>query len=392
MGKKYLVLTELFLPTKGGTAVWFSEVYPRLGGKDIHIVTAAVPGSEAVDVTHPNSIHRLNLARVPWLKPESLLMYLRLLGCSLRLAATRRFDAIHAGRALPEGFVAWLVARITGHRVLIYAHGEELTTWGRGAKYKTMRFALRSADMVIANSEFTRDQLSAMGVRRERIALIHPGVDIDRFRPGLPFADLRSQLGMKPNERLILSVGRLQRRKGFDTVIQCVGRLRTSGQPVRYALIGIGEQREELVRLVRSLGLDEAVHFLGHVPPDELPRWYNACDVFVMPNREVDGDNEGFGMVFIEAAACEKPAIAGTAGGTGSAVLDDVTGYRVNGNDVAAVCARMNELLTNKPKALTLGQRGLERVRAEFAWERVAEKTAALIVQSASERPPCSTR
>lgn len=89
--------------------------------QDIHIITADVPGAAAHDRDHPNAIHRLSLARVPWLKPESLLMYLRFLGRALRLALSNRFAVIHAGRALPEGLVAWLVARLTGRPVVIYA-------------------------------------------------------------------------------------------------------------------------------------------------------------------------------------------------------------------------------------------------------------------------------
>lgn len=139
-----LVLTELFLPTKGGTAVWAAEVYKRLGGKEIHIVTADVPGANEVDAVHPNTIHRLNLKRVPWLRPESLAMYARFFFKSLWLAITHRFDAIHAFRALPEGLVAWSVARLTGRPVVIYAHGEELTTWGGGAA-NTRRCALHCA-------------------------------------------------------------------------------------------------------------------------------------------------------------------------------------------------------------------------------------------------------
>ncbi|MCL5059546.1 MAG: glycosyltransferase family 4 protein, partial [Candidatus Thermoplasmatota archaeon] len=107
---RLLVLTELFLPTKGGTAVWAAEVYKRLGGREIHIVTADVPGAAAVDAAHPNTIHRLNLRRVPWLRPESLAMYLRFFLVSLWLSFNHRFDAIHAFRALPEGLVAWAVA------------------------------------------------------------------------------------------------------------------------------------------------------------------------------------------------------------------------------------------------------------------------------------------
>jgi len=82
-------------------------------------------------------------------------------------------------------------------------------------------------------------------------------------------------------------------------------------------LIGIGEDYDYLFDLARKHGVADRVHLLGHVSADDLPRWYNACDVFIMPNREINGDTEGFGMVFLEAAACGKPAIAGQAGGTG---------------------------------------------------------------------------
>src|SRR3569832_1848032 len=98
-----LVFTELFLPTKGGTAVWAAEVYGRLGGKELHVVTADVPGAGDVDAVHPNTIHRLNLRRVPWLKPESLAKYVRLFVKSLWIALTHRLDAGRAGRAGPGG-------------------------------------------------------------------------------------------------------------------------------------------------------------------------------------------------------------------------------------------------------------------------------------------------
>ncbi|KAI5916665.1 glycosyltransferase family 4 protein [Thauera sp. 2A1] len=375
MHNRYLVLTELFLPTKGGTAVWFDEVYRRLGGKEIHIVTADVPGAHEYDVGHPNNVHRLNLKRVPWLRPESLAMYLKFFGKSLWLALTNRFDAIHAGRALPEGLVAWLVARLTGRPVVIYAHGEELTGWGKGNKYKAMCFALRHADRVIANSDFTRDTLVGMGVKPERIDLIHPGVDIERFRPGLPFQDLRDSLGLGSSAKLILSVGRLSRRKGFDTVIRSLPSLVNSGLDAHYAIIGIGEDEAYLDTLASEVGVAERVHRLGHVPMQDLPRWYNACDVFVLANREIGGDTEGFGIVFLEAAACGKAAIAGQAGGTGSAVLDGQTGLRIDGESVAALATALWGILGDAQQCAAMGQAGLTRVRESLNWQAVAVKT-----------------
>lgn len=375
---RILVLTELFLPTKGGTAVWAAEVYKRLGGKEIHIVTADVPGATEFDTTHPNTLHRLNLKRVPWLKPESLAMYARFFFKSLWLALIHRFDAIHAFRALPEGLVAWLVARLTFCPVVIYAHGEELTTWGRGRKYQAMRFALSHADRVIANSEHTRATLLEMGVAESKISLIYPGVDVAVFRPGLDTSGLRESLGIGSEEKLVFSVGRLSRRKGFDQLICAIAQLRQEGKPVRYVLAGIGEDYDYLGGLILEHNLQGFAHMLGAIDAGDLPRWMNACDVFAMPNREINGDNEGFGMVFIEAAACGKPVLAGAAGGTGAAVLDGVTGLRVEGDSLDAVAQGLSKLLFNREEAEAMGQRGWSRAQTEFAWEKVAEKTLAL--------------
>lgn len=377
-GLPLLVLTELFLPTKGGTAVWFAEVYRRLGGKEIHIVTADVPGAGKVDTVHPNTVHRLTLKRIAWLRPESLMMYTQFFLRSLLLALTHRFAAVHAGRALPEGLVAWLVARLTFHRVAIYAHGEELTSWGAGGKYKAMRFALRHADTVIANSDNTREELLRMGVSCERIVLINPGVDVERFRHDLPCQDLRAKIGLAPDEKLILSVGRLSRRKGFDMIVRTLPLLRAQGLNVRYALIGIGEDHDYLRSLAQELGVSDRVLLLGHVEPDDLPRWYNVCDVFAMPNREINGDNEGFGMVFIEAAACGKPAVAGLAGGTASAVVDGETGLRVDGTRIEMIADALARLLGDPELAQLLGQQGYERAHRDFSWEAVAAKTQSL--------------
>lgn len=375
---RYLVLTELFLPTRGGTTIWFSEVFRRLGGKGIHIVTADVPGAEEIDRDHPNTIHRLRLNRVWWQKPESLGMYVKLFVKSIWLAMTRRFESVHAIRPLPEGLVAWAVARLTFRKVIVYNHGEEITTWGSGAKFKAMCFAMHHADLVVANSDYTRGELIRIGVDPGKINLINPGVDIGRFRSELPFQDLRKGLKLKAGQKLILSVGRLSRRKGFDMVIRSLPVLEGQGLDVCYALIGIGEDHDYLSGLATELGVIDRVHLLGHVSPDDLPRWYNACDVFAMPNREINGDTEGFGMVFMEAAACAKPAVAGKAGGTGAAVVDGVTGLRVNGELLEEVAGSLAKLLTDEEYAKNLGHQGHLRAVNEFSWEMVAEKTQSL--------------
>lgn len=372
---RYLVITELFLPTKGGTAVWFDEVYRRLAGASTHIVTADVPGAVEHDRSHPNTVHRLNLKRYRWLRPESLAMYVKFTLASLGVGLRHEFDAVHAGRVLPEGLAGWVVARLLRRPLVVYSHGEELTTWRQAGKMRAMIWTYRHADVVIANSEFTRDELIRLGVPAEKITLLCPGVDVDRFRPGLPHDDLVASLGLGPSQKLIVSVGRLSRRKGFDQVIRSLPPLVQRGFDVHYAAIGIGEDQEYLLDLAHELGVTPRVHLLGHVEADDLPRWYNAADVAAMPNREINGDTEGFGMVFIEAAACGKPVVAGLAGGTGAAVIDAVTGLRVDGASMQAVEDALYRLLADPVLAKELGSNGRERVVNQFSWEHVAEQT-----------------
>ena len=363
-----LMLTELYLPTKGGTAVMFEDDCRRLGGRSIHVVTAAVPGGEDFDIGHPNSIHRLELRRHEWLRPESLAMYVRMLARALHLSMRHRFAAVLAGRALPEGLVAWCIGRLRGCKVFIFAHGEELTGWGRGRKFQTMCFALRHADAVIANSDFTRNTLiSLTGVHPDKIVMAYPVVDADRFRPGLAHEDLRASIGLMPLQKLILSVGRLQRRKGFDHVVRALPGLVARGIDVHHAIVGKGEDWDYLDRLAGELGVRDRLHLLGHVDPNDLPRWYNACDLFAMPNRDIEGDTEGFGIVYLEANACAKPAMAGLSGGTGSAVEHNVNGIRVDGDSVSAVESGLTQLLLDEAHAQHLGATGRERVLAQFS-------------------------
>ncbi len=378
----FLMLTELFLPTKGGTAVSFDDDFRRLGGKEIHVVTADVPGASEFDRTQPNTVHRIALTRVPWLKPESLLIYWKLLVKGASLAATRRFLAIFAGRVLPEGLVAWMIARLRGRPVLIYAHGEELTNWGRGRKFALMRFVFRRADAVLANSDFTRDTLTGLlGVDAGRIAVVYPTVDEQRFRPELAGEDLRAGLGISKAQSLILSIGRLQRRKGFDSVIRALPLLGQQGIDAHYVLIGVGDDGEYLQRLAVELGVSGRVHLLGHVSYEDLPRWYAACDLFAMPNRDIDGDTEGFGLVFLEAASAGKPALAGTAGGTGSAVVDGVTGLRVDGEHLQAITRALARLLGDRTEAARMGLNGRMRVLDNFTHQRRVDQLRELALR-----------
>jgi phosphatidylinositol alpha-1,6-mannosyltransferase len=251
-----------------------------------------------------------------------------------------------------------------------------------------MRFVFRHADAVLANSDYTSESLvELIGVGPERIALIYPTVDENRFRPNLPSEDLRESLGLSGHQRLILSVGRLQRRKGFDHTIRALAVLRQKGLDAHYALIGIGEDLEYLRRVAEDSQVADKVHLLGHVSYDDLPRWYCAADVFAMPNRDVKGDTEGFGLVYLEAAAAGKPAVAGQAGGTASAVVHGVTGLRVDGEQIGEIANALEWLLCKDGEAARMGRNGRERVLGNFIHERRVEQIRRLVLDQGRHHP-----
>ncbi len=374
----YLVVTELFSPTRGGTAVWFDKVYRAMGCKATHIVTAEVPGSTEYDATYPLPVHRLKLQRRWYYRPESLGMYRSLFCKSLQLSLKHSFHSIHAGRVLPEGLVALMVARLTGHRCVVYAHGEEITTWLHGLKRTALKFVYRHADHVIANGSFTLGLLRNLGVKDERLHLINPGVDLAVFRPGLDSSNLRCSYGLE-GKRVILSIGRLSRRKGFDNVIRAMNLISREIADAHYVVVGIGEDDRYLKEIAASCGISDMVTFVGAAAEDELPLWYNLGELFVMPNRSVGNDSEGFGMVFIEANACGRPVVAGRDGGTGDAVVDGVTGLRVYGDDVHEIASAVVKILSDPGLADRMGAAGLKRVREDFGWEKVACRTLEVI-------------
>ena len=293
-------------------------------------------------------------------------MYSKLFLKSAALAATHRFDAIFAGRVLPEGLIAWAIARLSGRPVLVYAHGEELTGWGRGRKFRLSCFVLATRRCPAVQQRFhprhagrshgCRPGSHRAGVPHGRRSRVSAGPR--RRRPA------RCRSASQAGQKLILSVGRLMRRKGFDNVIRALPCLQQQGVDTHYAIIGIGEDQEYLRALAAELGVTERVHLLGHVSYEDLPRWYCASDLFAMPNRDIGGDTEGFGLVYLEAAAAGRPSLAGLAGGTGSAVEDGVTGLRVDGERVDAVAQGLARLLTNRVEAEPDGpQRARTRAR-----------------------------
>jgi glycosyltransferase involved in cell wall biosynthesis len=212
-----------------------------------------------------------------------------------------------------------------------------------------------------AISESTRDDLVARGVARERIRVIHPGVDGRRFTPG--------PRGRRSTVPSFLYVGRLKRYKGIDLAIEALAMARRQRPDLRFEIAGIGDYRPELERLVARLNLQRAVTFHGFVSEErkiDLMRWAWA-NVFPSPK-------EGWGITVIEAAACGTPSLASDSPGLRDSVRHGDTGFLVPHGDVVGLAARMIELADSSSLVSRLGDRA--RVFAEgLSWERTAAAT-----------------
>jgi phosphatidylinositol alpha-1,6-mannosyltransferase len=283
--------------------------------------------------------------------------------------------------------MALALRRWTGTPYICFVHGEDVTgaTTSRELTWLARR-ALCGADFVIANSRNTEHILcSEWGLPRERVRLLYPGVDTSYFAPAPRDAAVRRRLGW--GERpVILTVGRLQRRKGQDMMIHSLQRVRQAIPDVLYAILGDGEERRRLQALVAQEGLENHVRFLGEANDQLLLDCYRQCDLFVLPNRQVGVDIEGFGMVLLEAQSCGKAVLAGDSGGTAETMRIPQTG-RVVCCDLPVPLAEMViQLLTDPELLLRMGAAGRSWVVDHFDWSAATRRARVLLGLPAQEQ------
>ena len=374
-----LMVASTFAPIHGGSAVVYENLCRRMPTGSIRVLTASsnyqtrqeVPGWREHDASQTFPVDRIHLLRPPMLPPpanrlvslwrllvQDLPLYAKVLYRAAQIIRRHDINVVCVGELVSVSWLGIALKKLFGCKLVIYVHGEEITTRTDGQMGRKRKQFLLAADKVVAVSSFTCDAMSAMGVPPESMVLIQNGVDIDSFTPGERDTALieRHQLAGK---QIILTVGRLVPRKGIDMAIRSMRKVIATRPDVRYLIIGDGEMRDEIARLVRDESLQEHVILVGKVTDDELLRYLRLCDVFLMPNRTMpDGDTEGFGLVFREANACGKPVIGGRAGGVVEAVSDGISGLLVDGNNIAEIAGAVERILSSRELADTLSRGG----------------------------------
>jgi phosphatidylinositol alpha-1,6-mannosyltransferase len=357
-----LLVTNDFLPDVGGIQQYVSQIAARLPN-----VGVFAPSNDAADDAE--------LGYPVWRGPH------RYLWPTPRVLRALR-AAVAAHGATVVVFMAPAPLTPLGPALdlpwVVCAHGAELVLPARiPGPRQIYAWALRRADRHYAVSTYTADALRQLvGADGPQIALLRNGVDLDRFHPDVDPTAVRDRHGLDSSPTIV-TVGRLVPRKGQDMLIAALPRVRAAVPGTRLLIVGTGRDRRRLQRLVRRRGV-EGVVFAGRVPWAELPAYHRAGAVFAHPNRSRWGglEQEGFGVVFLEAQSCGVPVVAGRSGGSPEALIDGRTGVLVDGGDPAAIAAALIGLLDDEGRRTAMGAAARAWVEQSWSWATIVGEFA----------------
>lgn len=366
MAGRHLLVTNDFPPKVGGIQSLLWEWWRRLPSDQFAVLTSPYKGAREWDAQQPFRVERVR---------ESVLLPHPLMVKRINdLARDFGADFVVLDPAVPLGIIG-------PNLDLPYAvvlHGAEVTVPGRlpGSQQVLGRVLRRATHCIAAGNYPAREAERAAG-RALPTTVVAPGVDTDRFRVLDDDARraARERFGIPVDAELIVGVSRLVPRKGFDTAIAAVARMARARPNLELVIAGAGRDEGRLARLARDRGAP--VRFLGRVSFEDLPLLYGCADVFTMlcRNRWLGLEQEGFGIVFLEAAACGVPQVAGASGGAAEAVDDGVTGIVVDDPDnVDEVVKAFEHLLDDDAVRRSMGAAARVRAEAEFSYEVLAEK------------------
>jgi len=371
-----LLATNDFPPKIGGIQSYLYDLWSRLPPDETCVLTTSYPGDAAWDAKQPFRVVRMNeryLLPTPKLR-RSVDSVAREVGA----------DVVFIDPMFPLGLVG---PGLTAAPYVVVTHGAEVTVYGRlPASAAAGRRALRGAAGILACGEFAARVTTAVARCPLPTLIVPPGVDSTRFAPldAPARRAARARLGLDVSAPLVVGVSRLVPRKGFDVLLRAVSEL----PDVHVAIAGTGRDRARLERIARPFA--DRVRFLGKVADDDLADLYGCADVFAMLCRDRWGglEVEGFGIVFLEAAACGIPAIAGRSGGSHEAVVDGVTGFVVEPQNVTEVRATIERLLRDDGLRARLGTAARERVERELTVDVLAARLAPLAAGDLSVLAP----
>jgi len=278
-----------------------------------------------------------------------------------------KFDIIHSHVALPDGYCGMLVAKEYKKPLIITIHGQDFQhTIFRNKKCKDSieKTINSSKKTVVVSSKLKKTGENLLKINKEKIAVVPNGINPEDIFIG------KSILLKKYKERkIILSVSHLKKSKGIELNLKAINELKSKYKNLFYIIIGSGEKRKELEIFSKELDIQENVEFIGETPHKKVMEHMSICDIFSLPSYR-----EGFGLVYLEAMANGKPAIACQGEGIDGIIKDRETGILVKPKDVDSLVKAMDYLLGNPDEARAIGKRARKLVLKNYSWEKSAEK------------------
>ena len=371
----HLLVTNDFPPKVGGIQAYLWELWRRFDPDTFAVLTAGShPDAPAFDRAQAD--RGIRIERVPH----------RVLAPTPHLVRRIRDTAHRIGAGLvviDPVFPLGVIGPSLGLPYAVLIHGAEVAIPARlPVTRQVVAHVLRHSALVVSAGGYPA-AAAARTLRRGSlppVVEVPPGVDLQRFRPLTPGERVRARadLGLPVDGPLVVSVSRLVPRKGMDVLIDAAVRLRPDVPGLTVAIAGRGRDSERLA--ARIAEHDAPVRLLGGLSDDDLPLLVGAADVFVMlcRNRWLDLEQEGFGIVFVEAAAAGVPQVAGASGGAGEAVEDGTTGLVVRRpTDVGSATRSIARLLSDPVLRSEMGAASRRRAEASFDYDRLAPRLAA---------------
>jgi phosphatidylinositol alpha-1,6-mannosyltransferase len=377
---KHLLVTNDFPPKIGGIQSYLWELWRRLPAGEATVLTTPHPGSAPFDAA---AAPGLRIVRTR----ERVLLPTRSLRHQIDdLAEEVGAELVLLDPALPVGQLGPSLRRPYG----VVLHGAEVTVPGRvpGPRHALAR-VLRGAELVVAAGGYPADEGERAADRSLPVVVVPPGVDVDRFRPldAEQRAAARRRFGVAPETTLVVSVSRLVPRKGMDVLVRAAARLAPVHPGLEVLIGGTGRDLHRLEALVAETAAP--VRLLGRVDDADLPDLYGSADVFTMAcrNRWMGLEQEGFGIVFLEAAACGVPQIAGESGGAAEAVEAGETGLVVRDpRSAAELAGALRTLVVDPDLRARMGAAGRARAEESFAYDVLARRLQAALDGSGGGR------
>ena len=364
---RHLLVTNDFPPKTGGIQVYLYELWRRLEpGRAVVLTASSDANAASFDAASGVVVERVASTTLYAPTPRALR--------AIEDAITRHQpDLVLIDPAWPLGLLGPRLSRPYG----VILHGAEVAIPARiPLVASSLRYVLRHATVAIcaggyAQAEAQRNCAESL----PPVVQVSPGVDTKRFVP-LDLhdrAEIRRGMGMADGDLLVSSYSRLVPRKGMDTLLRASARLKVNFPSLRVVIGGTGRDLARLQKLASSLGAPAT--FIGRVPDEQLVAWLGASDLMVMDcrSRWLGLEQEGFGIVFVEAGATGVAQIAGRSGGSHEAVLDGVTGTVVrNSHDVGELALAMGELLSDDQRRAQYGRNARDVAVRYYDWDRLA--------------------